>query len=378
MSIFDGSNGPTIKVQFYFNGSFTDIPTTDIREIDLYRGRPRADQRVDAGTFIVLLDNRSGDYDPDNLSGPWVTSGITALAAGLRTRLIATWSSVDYILYDGYLETTDIDPGFDAVATMTFTDGIAKLAKVNAPALSTPGYSGETTATRVGRMLTYASWGTGSSWRSLTGTVTLLGTDQNTGILDIIDECVQCESGAFYMSRSGVATFINLQNKFARPTQLTFDDSRAANTIEYNSIKNTPGTYQVVNACVVNRDKYRQKFFKYKPSIIKYGERAVALDAPVLKDSVAQKLATYTVRKNATPSTLIQEVNFTAIAMGVLYPDFLETELQDMIIVKRTTVDGRNLTFNLVIEGFRHKITPDDWDVTLMTSPVNAYRIYLP
>jgi len=56
----------------------------------------------------------------------------------------------------------------------------------------------------------------------------------------------------------------------------------------------------------------------------------------------------------------------------------LETEIQDLCYVKRKTVDGRNQTFELTVEGFRHRITPNDWDVTWYTSPISASDITLP
>lgn len=382
MSAFDGSNAPTLKIQFYYNGAYTDVPTADLRAIDLYRGRTRPDQRIDAGQLIVTLDNRSGDYDPDNSGSPWWLSGQTTLRAGLRCRVVATWSATSYVLYVGYLETTALDAGFDATATMTFVDGISVLGKYTAPAKATASYSGETTSTRVGRMLTYAGWGTGSSWRSLTGSVTLAGTTQGVPIMDIINQCEDAEAGCFYMSRTGIATFVNLQNKFSRPTQLSFDDQRTANTVEYYDIKTTPGTYQLVNAALVNYapngKKGKQKLFSNTPSVTKYGSKIVEVSTYILTDAVANKLATYLAKRCATPKTLVQEISFTALALDTLYPDLLETEIQDLCIVKRQTVDGRNQTFNLVIEGFRHRITPNDWDVTYYTSPVDATRVILP
>lgn len=382
MAAYDGTNAPTIKIQFYYNGAYTDVPRTDLREIDLYRGRTRPDQRIDAGQLIAILDNRSGDYDPDNSASPWWLSGQTTLRAGLRARVVATWATVSYVLYVGYLETTSLNAGFDATATMTFVDGISVLGKYTAPAKSAPSYKGETTSTRVGRMLTYAGWGTGSTWRSLTGSVTLDGTTQDTPIMEIINQCEDAEAGCFYMSRTGVATLVNLQNKFSRPTQLSFDDQRTTNTVEYYDIKTTPGTYQLVNAALVNYNpkskKGKQKLFKNAPSVAKYGLKIQEVSTYILTDSVANKLATYLAKRNATPKTLVQEISFTALALDVLYPDLLETEIQDLCIVKRTTVDGRNQTFNLVIEGFRHHITPDDWDVTFYTSPVDATRVTLP
>lgn len=216
MGAFDGVNAPTIKIQFYFNGAYTDVPRTDLRLIDLTRGRTRPDMRVDAGQMIITLDNRSGDYDPDNSSSPWWSGGQTALRADLRARIVATWNGSSYVMYVGYLETTKLDAGFDATATMTFVDGISILGRYVAPALKNAAYSGETTTARITRMLNYANWPTGSSWRSLTGTVTLAKTAQDEPIMDIIYQCEDAEAGCFYISRTGVATFVNLQNKFSQ------------------------------------------------------------------------------------------------------------------------------------------------------------------
>jgi hypothetical protein len=382
MGAFDGTNGPTLKIQFYFNGTYTDVPTTDLRSVDLNRGRTRQDQRMEPGQMIITFDNRSGNYDPDNLSGPWVSGGVTALRADLRARLVATWSGTNYVLYVGYLETTKLDAGFDATATMTFVDGISVLGRYTAPGFKTASYSGETTSTRVGRMLTYAGWGTGSSWRSLTGSVTLAGTVQGGPIMDIINQCEDAEAGCFYMSRTGVATLVNLQNKFSRPTQLSFNDSRAANTVEYNNIDENPGIYSFTNAALVNYApsgvKGKQQLWKNQPQVTKYGLKIRQFDTYILRDAVAKKLAQYYATFTKAPKTLVQSIDFTALALGALYPDFLETELQDLCIVKRTTVDGRNLTFNLVIEGFRYKITPDTWDVTYYTGPISATKVILP
>jgi hypothetical protein len=379
MSAFDGTNGPTLKVQFWNGSAFADVTTTDLRSVDLMRGRTRADQRISAGTMTIVLDNRSGNYDPDNLSGTWVSSGISLLRAGLRARLVATWSGTGYVMFDGYLETPDADANFDAFSTMVFTDAIASFAKVAIPALNDFYYQGETTTTRMGRLLNYASWPTGSSWRSLTGSVTLQATTQGMNMMDMVEQCVQAEGGAFYVSRSGVATFLNLQHKFSRPTMLLFDDSQASGTVEYYNLKTTAGTLQLVNDATINRGKLKVKTARYAPSVTKYGQiRRVAVDAPILVDNVASKLALYLARKDADPKTTVSQLSFTALALGTLYPDFLSIELMDQLTVNRQTVDGRSLSMNLVLEGAHHVITPENWDVTYYTSPMNPYRVTLP
>lgn len=387
MGAFDGVNAPTVKIQFFFNGAYTDVPRTDLRSMNIYRGRTRSDQRIDAGQLIAVLDNRSGDYDPDNLSGPWVSGGVTALRADLRARVVATWNSVSYVLYVGYLETTKLDAGFDAKATMTFVDGISVLGRYFAPVLKTASFTGETTSTRVGRMLTYAGWPTGSSWRNLTGSVQMAKTTQGDAnspipIMEFINECVDAEAGSFYMSRDGKATFVNLQNKFSRPTQLSFNDQQVTNTVEYDMIDTNPGIFNFINSAVVNfkpkNKKIAQALFKNKTSITKYGLKVKEFDTEIYTVGTANKLAQYYATYTKTPKTWCESVGFSALALGDLYPDFLEAELLDMCIVKRTTVDGRNLTFNLVIEGFEHEITADSWYTTYYTSPISATRVILP
>jgi len=58
-----------------------------------------------------------------------------------------------------------------------------------------------------------------------------------------------------------------------------------------------------------------------------------------------------------------------------LYPDFLSLEIGDQVTVDRTTVDGRSLTLQTVVEGYKHSITPANWRTELMTSPVNNISI---
>jgi hypothetical protein len=51
-----------------------------------------------AGTASVTLDNSDGRFDPDNLSGPYVSAGITQLAAMVPVRIRAAFMAVPYAL----------------------------------------------------------------------------------------------------------------------------------------------------------------------------------------------------------------------------------------------------------------------------------------
>jgi len=372
MPAFDGTTSPSVAVQFLKSGTWTSVTITDVLQIDIRRGRTRQNERDQAGISVVVFNNTSGYYDPDNTSGgnPWVVGGQSILRDGLQMRIVATINSTAYPLYYGFLEETKVDQGLGPTSTMTFVDGIAYIADAQAPALATAGFA-ETAATRVGRMLTLAGWG-GST--SLTGSVSLLKTVQNRSCMDLIYQAVDAIAGRFYISRSGVATLVPLADKFSRPTQLLFTDTGASNTVGYMQLFTNPGTYFVVNQAVVNRGNANKQYTsQYNPSVSAYGIAKNSIDAPVSTDSNAQNLALYESRKLAEPLTYVEQIDFNALAVGtygLLYPDFLSTELSDQVSVVRS---GRQ--WNLVVEGMAHTITQNNWLVSYTTSAINPYSI---
>jgi hypothetical protein len=371
MPAFDGTTSPSVAVQFLKSGTWTSVTTTDVIQIDIRRGRTRQNERDQTGLAFVVFNNTSGYYDPDNTSvgNPWVVGGVNILRDGLQMRIVATIGGTSYNLYYGFLEETKVNQDIVSSVTMTFVDGIAYIADAQAPALATAGFA-ETAATRVGRMLTLALWG-GSS--SLTGTVGMLATVQGRSCMELIYQAVDAIAGRFYISRSGVATLVPLADKFSRPTQLLFTDTQASNTVGYMQLYTNPGTYFVVNQAIVNRGDYDQYTSLYTPSSSAYGIAKNVLNAPVATNSNAQNLALYESRRLAQPLTYVERIDFNALALGtygLLYPDFLATELSDQVSVVRS---GRQ--WNLVVEGMAHTITQNNWLVSYTTSAINPYSI---
>jgi hypothetical protein len=380
MPAFDGVTSPSIAVQFLKSGTWTSATISDVVQIDFRRGRERADLRDEAGFASIVFNNTSGIYDPDNtsVSSPWVVGGASILRDGLQMRIMATWNSVTYPLFNGFLENNFINQGFLPNVTMTFYDGIGYIADGFAPALAVAANS-ETAAVRAGRMLDIAGWTTANGFsRSLTGSVVMLATVQNRGCMQAITECVNAIAGRFYISKSGVATLVPLSDKFSRPTQLLFSDSNASNTVTYSDLITNPGTKYVVNQAIIMRGDNNQVTSTYNPSVAAYGVVKKEIFAPVNTDTSATNLALYESRKLATPDTYVERIEFNGLVVaqnGLLYPDFLSTELADQVSVQRTTYDGRPLQWNLVVEGMKHTITQNNWIVSFNTSDINPYSI---
>jgi hypothetical protein len=378
MPAFDGVTSPSIAVQFFKSGTWTSVTVTDVVQIDFRRGRERADLRDDAGFASIVFNNTSGIYDPDNTSAssPWVVGGQSILRDGLQMRIVATWNSTAYPLFYGFLENNFTNQGYLPNVTMTFYDGIGYIADAFAPALAVAANS-ETAAVRAGRMLDIAGW-PGGAGRSLTGSVTMLATTQNRGCMEAITECVDSIAGRFYISKLNVATLVPLADKFSRPTQLLFSDSGASNTVSYQDLITNPGTKYVVNQAIIMRGDNNQVTSTYNPSKNAYGVVKKEIFAPVNTNTNATNLALYESRKIATPDTYVERIDFNGLVVaenGLLYPDFLSTELADQVSVQRTTYDGRPLQWNLVVEGMKHTITQNNWIVSFNTSDINPYSI---
>lgn len=368
MAKYDGVTAPSIAVQFFIGSSWVSVTASDVLETNIRRGLKQYDILNQAGVASIVFNNYSGNYDPDNTSGIYSPN----LKAGLLMRIQATWSATAYTLYQGYLESSIVNQGHYPTVTMTFVDGLGYIADAQAPVLAALDFE-ETAATRVGRMLDYAGWS--GSARSLSGSVTLQKTIQGKSCLQMINQAVNAIAGRFYISRVGVATLVPLADKFSRPTQLLFSDQGDAYSVEYQGLVVDPGTYYLVNQAIVDRGASAKVTSTYNPSKNSYGLVSKVFDAPILSETSGTNLALYQSRQQATPATYAKQIDFSALNLATLYPDFLACEIGDQVSVKRLTVDSRSLQYNLVIEGMNHKITSDDWKVSFHTSPINPYSI---
>ena len=369
MAKYDGVTAPSLQVQFYLSSTWTNVSSDDVLEIYIRRGRRQYEVLAEAGVASIKFNNYSGKYDPDNASSVYYPN----LKAGLQVRIQGTWSSTAYTLFQGFVETNVVNQGHYPTVTMNLVDGLGYIADAKAPVLAALDFE-ETAATRVGRMLDIASWPGGAS-RSLTGTVTMAKTIQGQSCLQMIFQAVNVIAGRFYISRSGVATLVPLSDKFSRPTQLLFSDQGDANSLDYQGLVVDPGTYYVVNQAIVDRGASATVSSTYNPSKTSYGLVSQTFDAPIVNSTSATNLALYQSRQQADPVTYAKQIDFSALNLNTLNPDFLACEIGDQVSVKRETVDSRFLTYNLVIEGMTHKINNDDWKVTFHTSPINPYSI---
>lgn len=205
MTISFGSAYPTLTLTVNFSGAtWTDI-SDYVRSVDT--NRPSSDEtgRYSPGTATIVLDNRDGRFTPANLSGPYVSAGVSQVLPEIGVRLKATWSSVDYNLFCGIVEDwQDEFPemGYDAVTVLTVVDRSTLVAQWNGSAVTAVGDL-ELSGARVGRILDAA--GFSASFRSIdAGDEALFETTLDGNGLDQIHDVVDSEGGAVWYEPQAV------------------------------------------------------------------------------------------------------------------------------------------------------------------------------
>jgi hypothetical protein len=397
MALYDGSNAPTLTVEFDLGkvGTFTlgisllggtdvlgtgtssnwsALPTADIRAIAIRRGRTREDQANQPGTLSLTLENRSGNYDPDNLSSTYIWNGYSVLTRGLGVRVSATWSGTTYVIYRGYLEQIAIDASLDPVATFQFTDALAQIGVYSLGTI-TSSYSGDTTATRVGRILDAAGWS--ASLRNISGSRTMQPTTLGGTALALSEQANNCEYGRFFADRQGNLTLVPYESLLTTPFRFTLSDSRASGTVEYDIIKTAPGAKYLVNTVTLNQTSTTSQTAVNSTSVIRYGTYQKAVDAPLLDNSVAASLAQVYADQNALPATRVERVEFDAIGLSTVWASLLQTDLGDNVNVERTTVDSRTRIFISIVESLDMDITPENWRVGMNLSPSKRSGVFI-
>jgi hypothetical protein len=389
MALYDGSNAPTITVEFDTTklGVFvigispiggTDvlstgttiwsaIPTTDIRTLSIRRGRTREDQAVNPGALTLVLENRTSTYDPDNASSIYNWDGYSLLSAGLGVRVSATWSGNTYVLYRGYLEQLDVDESLDPVATFQFTDALAWIGRQTVSTIASS-YSGDTTSTRLGRILDAAGWD--STLRSITGSRTMQPTTFGDNALSLGDQVARCEFGRFYADRLGRLTLLPYESLFSTPLRIAFSDARQAGSVEYDTIVTNPGAKYIINQVTINQATGLSQTYSDSNSQGRFGVYQKSYDAPLLDNSTAGALAAIIASRYSLPKTRVDRVEFDALGLdSSVWASLLQTDLGDNCTVQRTTVDSRTRIFTSLVESIEYDLTPYGWRVGMDLSP---------
>ena len=185
-----------------------------VHRIGVKRGATRVESpilRYESGTAAVELDNSDRRFDPTNLSGPYVSAGVTQVTPMRAIRIRATWAGVTYDLFRGFADGWKISyiPPNYSLCALTATDATKVLTNYQRAAVGAVG-GGENTGARVTRILNSVSW-SASDRIIATGNTTVQATTLDGDAWTELLLTSDTELGEIYVDEAGRVYFRNRQ-----------------------------------------------------------------------------------------------------------------------------------------------------------------------
>lgn len=179
---------------------FYDI-TSDVRSIEISRGKSQYIEAISAGEAVVELNNRLRWYDPTYAASPFYGNIVPKREVRITCNDIPQYFGV---IDDWNLSYT---PDGDATATFTASDGFVFL---NNQTLGSATSTVQLSGARVNAILDdpYVNWP--PTFRRIDTGIATLGADviaDNTNVLGYLQLVERSEFGSFFISKDGYATF---------------------------------------------------------------------------------------------------------------------------------------------------------------------------
>jgi hypothetical protein len=338
--------------------------------VNTNRGRNISSEQFQTGTASIRLLDQNGDFNPQNTASPYYTY----LNPMRKMTITATYLGVTYPIFAGYITGYNTStPKFNGdivYTTITAVDGFRLFQ--NAQFFGVTGaVAGQTTGTRIGKILDTIGWPV--ALRDVDTGLTTVQADPATQrtALQALQTCATTEYGAIYMDHSGRLTFQdrNLTVSSVAGTPVVFKDDGTA--IGYFDVKWVFDDTQVYNLATVTRTGGTVQTASDAASIAKYFTHSYNQSGLLMEtDAVALDYAQAFIASRKETSTRVDELtldlqqdNYTAGTIAGLDLDFF-----DPITV--TTTQPNNTTLSKTVQVFNvsHSITPNSWKTRFGTA----------
>lgn len=352
----------------------------------------RASSRVESpivsyetGTCSAVLDNSDRRFDPSNLSGPYVSGGVSQVTAMRAIRLRAEWAGVVYELFRGTADDWDViwmDPDYSET-TLTGSDAFKVLSGIDRPAVPAIG-AGDTTGARINRVLDSVGW-PAADREVATGDSTVQETTLVSDPLAELQLTAANEIGELYVDGGGRVVFRNrnalLQDTRSGTSQATFGDGDGAElpytgltvssdgTTFYSQVRALRGGEGAVEQMV--EDGAAQALFylrTYRPS-----ELILETDADVLA------YAQWLLHVSRDPELRFTEIEIDPrLDPAALYPQVLGRQIGDRItIIRRPPGGGDPIQRDVFIRSVSHEIAQGSWKTKWALQSATKYGSFL-
>jgi hypothetical protein len=340
-----------------------------VDSIKTTRGRTALSDVFQTGTMSLRIIDQTGAFNPMNPSSPYYN----LLTPMRKVTITASYNGTTYPIFAGYITsydtTTPKDVGEIVYTTIQAVDGfrLFQNAQITTVASAT---AGQTTGTRIGKILDAVGWPAGM--RDVDAGQTTVQADPGTlrtslGAMQVV---TSTEYGSLYMDGFGNLVFQDRQltSSSVAGTPVVFNDNGTG--ISYNNAVWKLDDTLVFNKASITRTGGSPMIASNQASIDKYFLHSyqeqnllMETDAEALNNAqafVASRQET-SIRCDAVTLDLYT-ANYDAGITAALDLDFF-----DPITVTTTQPGSSSLTKTLQVFGVSHDIRPSAWKTTLTT-----------
>jgi len=375
------------------DSDFTTISTANpIREFQIVRGRKGELSTTQAGRAVIIVSNSNGYLDPSNTGSPspYYVSGETNVIPMRHVRVKATdpATSTTYVIFRGFVEkwVQEYPHQKDQVTRLECVDAFKALSLARCDGSSE---SQELSGLRVANLLDQAQWiGSGSGSTSVSGYRDIDNDANNQTIPaktyavteDVLLQCQQIETaeiGSFFVSRSGVMTFLNRLNRvsqFASISATFSDTSTSGGRVKYNRLNFESEDLNIVNridTVIASGSSGSQK--NDTDSQTKFGVRSLTQgDLLLTSTSEADSWAEYNIGRLANPANRVQSIRMIPQEQDALWAVALQAELGNAYVIERTPSAGNAISSTVIVERILHKGRGASWTTEFELSPADT------
>jgi hypothetical protein len=349
--------------------SVTADVSNQVDSIKTARGRTALSDKFQTGTLTLRIVDQNGDFNPQNPSSPY--AGL--LNPMRKVQITATYGSVTHPIFAGYITSYSTStPRFtgDVVyTTIQAVDGF-RLAQNAQISTITGGTAGQTTGTRIGKLLDAIGWPTGM--RDIDAGQTTVQADPanlRTG-LGAMQTIESTEYGALYMDALGNFVFQDraLTSSSVAGTPTVFADDGSG--ISYNNAIWKLDDSLIFNKASITRTGGTAQVASNQASIDKYFLHSYQ-ETNLLMETDAEALnnaQAYVASRQET------SVRCDAVTLDLYTNDYnsgilaaLDLDFFDPVTVTTTQPGSSTLSKTLQVFGVSHDIKPNAWKTTFTT-----------
>ena len=339
--------------------------TPNVYEISITRGRNIQRDQYEAGQCTVRVLDPLSYFNPQNVSSPYYGK----LVPLRKLRVSATTATTQKYLFSGYAieyrytYPVNQDTGYvDIVCQDAFR--LFNMANINTV---TDSGAGQTTGTRIGRILNQVSFP--SSMRTVaTGANTCIADPAtNRTSLAAIKNAEFSETGAFYMDGSGTAVFKDRSQVMASlaTSPTAFNQSGG---IPYKNLKYSFDDKLIINQANLARIGGSTITAINQASIDKYFPHSVTqTDLVAETDAIVTDIAKEYIATRQETTIRIDEMEVDLLDPSVPTDTMLGLDYFNNLLITNVQPDGSTIVKNLQFQGINWSITPNKMTAKITT-----------